>query len=639
MPVFAISLASLIFSSVPLSLDHFPFEAILRLLTVPAVWTAMALVSAGAMRLVMYAAHLSAGTPPGWKCDRVPAVEPDRWMVPDPETALSGLGVAGLPPETGTAGLPPETGMSGLCPETETHSVDDRGPAPAADGEPHFPESSGPAGACPFLPAGRADRFPSARPLLEVILETQGGEEPVADGDNWKVSADGFSASPGSVAVALAAVSSAPDYVLAPPSGIVFPLPGESGGCGWPGPRLTLDFRLPEWVFQPVGSGIDTMIRRSSALAAAGEFEAAEDGWAWCRKALSASGGPGGAMAAAALGRVARLRMIRHDFAGALEDSRTAMAELEPAWNGLFRSGASRLSESVRSVLPVGTAGVLAGPASGEEWCLADETWSRCMAEIAPEQDGKGIMEACLDRAVAACGSRGLPARRVRGRLAFLALSGGMYGRAAELYGEAADHDREAWGAAHQDTLASGDLLAAARGLAGDAAGSIALRSESAGIREAVLGRLHPETLESRRRTAEAMLVAGDTVGSSLELRRVLMDTETALGAGSMEALTLKAALGAVLLALGGAAGADSLISLAEAYGGLAGLVGPGDRETLAAGVNLSYALRRAGDREGSLSLLEKSAGGLERVLGRDHPESRMAMRQLKVLSKSVRQG
>jgi hypothetical protein len=233
------------------------------------------------------------------------------------------------------------------------------------------------------------------------------------------------------------------------------------------------------------------------------------------------------------------------------------------------------------------------------------------------------------------CGLGSLAYRRAQGRMGAYALISGNYRLADMVYGQLLKNDLERLPPGHPDLLDSMDALAATRGFLGDVEGSIGLYLAAADAREVALGSFHPETLAARRRAAESRVMGGDVIGCSVALRWALEDAEAALGPGSVEALTINVALGAVLLSLEKRWWPEALARLKEAHRGLAGLLGQEDRETLAAGVNLAIAMFRAGDADGGSEILGRSVKGLEEYLGKDHPEAQLARKGLRELNRA----
>jgi hypothetical protein len=215
----------------------------------------------------------------------------------------------------------------------------------------------------------------------------------------------------------------------------------------------------------------------------------------------------------------------------------------------------------------------------------------------------------------------------------------GDYGLADRLFERLLWEDRARLGQAHPDALASLDGLAAARGFQGDIAACVRLSLQGAQIREESLGPCHPDTLAARRRAAEARLRGADVEGCCRALLGSLEATERALGPGSLEALTLKGTLGAALLSRGRRGLGDAVRHLRGAHAGLSALLGHGNRDVHATGVNLAVALCMAGEGGEGQRLLEASARGLEGCLGKGHPEAELARRQLVAIRQAMRAG
>ncbi|MDR3153304.1 MAG: hypothetical protein LBW85_03300 [Deltaproteobacteria bacterium] len=436
-----------------------------------------------------------------------------------------------------------------------------------------------------------------------------------------------------------------------PPEGEVPPSP------------YSLDLTFPEWEFPSAGPFMDRLLRHANDCLREQDFGEAESAWEEARLRLAPPAGPGGRRAAAALSRVARLKMLRHDYQGALEDSLAAGEEFQ-ACAARPRGGRGKRRSASR---PFGAPAAASGPFPGggrlspepsmgagmralaplpaareprprdEESLFAEETALWCTFELAPAAATLSQFTGLCRHSEDSKDGGWRPLRRAEGRLAAFCLLNGHYHAAEITYGRILSQDLDRHGRWHPDSVASMEGLAAAVGFTGDHARSVSLSLDAAAILAEVLGPAHPDTLGARRRAAESRILAGDPAGCVAGLASALADVKASAGPETFEAFSLQGAIGAALLCLGPRRAREALASLSAARDGLSRVAGPQDRETLAVGINLAVALLRAGDRLGALAELKASSRGLTGLLGKSHPEAQLARGMFAALKRELK--
>jgi eukaryotic-like serine/threonine-protein kinase len=126
----------------------------------------------------------------------------------------------------------------------------------------------------------------------------------------------------------------------------------------------------------------------------------------------------------------------------------------------------------------------------------------------------------------------------------------------------------------------------------------------------------------------------GEHAEALAELDRLLPLEIKAKGAEHIHTLATRALRAAVLVACGsGEDGKAELLSVAAAQ---SRVLPPDHRLTLRTGFELAQVERKLGNLPGAAELMEAVAGGRERALGREHPETRKARTELAAMRASI---
>jgi hypothetical protein len=364
---------------------------------------------------------------------------------------------------------------------------------------------------------------------------------------------------------------------------------------------LLLDQTLPVWRYDPLDPPLERLRKKADRFSGRGDFVAAERSWGLLRSRLAFPRGPGGEMEGAALSRVARYRMLRHDYDGALEDADEALA-------------------------------LMSFGEDPEECLFAQETLLWSGFEKKPSAEHLFLFLTVAKIAKEILGKGSLPRRRAEGRIASIALLTGNYFLACEQYRRLLEQDTLRLGRTHPETRLTRDMFAAAMGFRGDIDAYVHLSLDSARACEEALGPRHPETLAARRRAAESRVRAGDLSGSVSALRLVLADSEAWLGESSPETLSLKGRLGSLLISMRPEYLTEALDFLNAARKGLSGLPGADGQDGLAAEANLGIGLWMAGEEKTGRHFLKETSKTLEKLLGKGNPETGIVNRALRNL-------
>jgi CHAT domain-containing protein len=352
---------------------------------------------------------------------------------------------------------------------------------------------------------------------------------------------------------------------------------------------------------------LEALARQARARFAAGDSEAALEGFRRVVDARERLAGPDAPETLEALGELARTLLASGDHAGAKDAfDRLGEAVLRNADSeGIGGEEGSEEEEALAAESRQALALFKAG-----DYVAARDSFRRVLAALELSQGpdhpetlvAKSILAVALDAA-------GEPAA------------------ARDMLAEILDARERVLGPEHPDTLAAKENLAVALGKLGEGAGARDLLAEVLEARARILGQEHPDTLRSMRDLADAQTELGDRTGARDLRERVLEARERTLGPDHPDTLEAMQDLAGELMGLGDPAAALDLMERVRTARELA--LGPDHPDTLTAANNLAFAQMRLGDNAAARDGFRRVMTAWEDAVGPDHPNALTARTNL----------